>query len=197
MGSIDFTLSAELRADAGKGASRRLRLEGKVPAILYGGSEAPATISLVHKEVIRKLEDEAFYSHILTVDVAGTPVKAVMKDLQRHPYRPIVMHMDLQRVTDDMVIHMNVPVHFVNEATAPGVKAGGKVSHLVTSVEVTCQAKDLPEFITVDLAAVELGQTVHLSDIALPEGVELVQLALGGDHDLPVAMIPAPRGGEE
>lgn len=197
MSSIEFTLSAELRADAGKGASRRLRHEGKVPAILYGGAEAPVAISLAHKEVIRKLQDEAFYSHILTVDVAGKPVKAVLKDLHRHPYRPIVMHMDLQRVTDDMVIHMNVPVHFINESTAPGVKAGGKVSHVVTSVEVTCQAKDLPEFIEVDLGAVEQGQSVHLSDIRLPAGVELVQLLLGADHDQPVAVIPAPRGGSE
>lgn len=197
MSNVEFVLNAVSRSDAGKGASRRLRHAGMVPAIIYGGEQEPTSISLEHREVIHRLSQEAFYSHILTVKLGGQEVKAVLKDVQRHPYKPVIMHLDLQRVSANEKLHMFVPLHFINEATAPGVKAGGKVSHVMTSVEVTCLANDLPEFIEVDLVALQIGQSIHLSDLKLPKGVDLVELHHGEDHNLTVALIPAPRGGAE
>jgi len=191
----DFNVVAEVRTDVGKGASRRLRRAGKVPGVIYGSGKEPVALTVAHNELIRHLEHEAFYSHILTVTVDGNAEKAVLKDLQRHPAKPTVLHVDFQRVGDDDVIHMHVPVHFLNEDTCVGVKAGGLVSHLMTSVDVACKAKDLPEFIAVDIAALEVGASLHLSDIDLPAGVTLTALAQGEDHDLPVVSVHAPRGG--
>jgi large subunit ribosomal protein L25 len=188
-----FELTAEKRADIGKGASRRLRrLDDKVPAIIYGGDKAPEAIVLEHRKVLKALENEAFYSHVLTINVDGKAEKAVLKDVQRHAYKPKVLHMDFQRVSAKTKLHMHVPLHFINEEIAPGVKlSGGIVNHLLTEVEVVCLPTNLPEYIEVNLANLDLNQTVHLSELKLPKGVELV--ALTHDHDLSVANIQLPR----
>ena len=192
--SVGFEINANARSDTGKGASRRLRKTGLVPGIIYGSDKEPEMISVAHNVLIQQLENEAFYSHILTVNVNGAKQKVVLKDLQRHPAKPFVMHLDLLRVRDADKLKMNVPLHFINEETAPGVKAGGKVTHNVNDVEISCLPKDLPEFIEVDLGAMEIDEIIHLSQISLPEGVEIPQLALGEDHDLPVVAIHTARG---
>ncbi len=191
----DFNIVAEVRTDVGKGASRRLRHAGKVPGVIYGSGKEPMSLTVVHNELMHHLEHEAFYSHVLTVMLDGKAEKAVLKDLQRHPAKPSVLHVDFLRVGDEDVIHMHVPVHFLNEDACVGVKAGGLVSHLMTSLDVACKAKDLPEFIALDIAALDVGASLHLSDIELPSGVSLPALAQGADHDLPVVSIHAPRGG--
>lgn len=176
-----FELKAESRADAGKGASRRLRNAGKVPAILYGGGKDPSMIALDHNELLKHLEHEAFYSHVLTVELGGARESCVLKDVQRHPARPVVMHLDLQRVRADEKIRMHVPLHFENESLAPGVKQGGAVSHHLTEVDVSCLPQDLPEYIVVDMSTMGLNTSLHLSQLRLPAGVELVALAHGDD----------------
>jgi large subunit ribosomal protein L25 len=185
-----FELSAELRADKGKGASRRLRRAKKVPAILYGVGVEPLALSVDHEELLQHLDHEAFYSHVLTVKIADNQVeKAVLRDLQRHPSKAQVMHLDLQRVSERDAIKMHVPLHFVGEDQAPGVKQGGIVSRQLIEAEVSCLPKDLPEYIEADLASLGIGDTIHLSDLKVPAGVELVALAHGPEHDLPVVTI--------
>jgi len=191
---IDFTVNAETRSDVGKGASRRLRREGKVPAVLYGSGKEPQSLTVGHDDFMHHLEHEAFYSHILTVNVDGKKQKAVLKDLQRHPSKPKIMHVDFLRVGEADVISMHIPVHFTNEEACVGVKAGGLVSHLMTAVDISCKAKDLPEYLEVDVAALDVGGSIHLSEIQLPAGVEIPSLALGADHDLPVGSVHMPRG---
>ncbi len=182
--SDEFDLVADIREDQGKGASRRLRREGRVPAIIYGAGRPPRALTLDHNKVLRQLENESFYSSVLTVKVGEKTQAAILKDLQRHPSKPIVMHLDLQRIVEDEVIRMNVPLHFEGEDLAPGVKqGGGNVSRLRTDVEVVCLPKDLPEFLEVDVSGLELDQMLHLSDIKLPEGVEIPELAQGPEHD--------------
>jgi large subunit ribosomal protein L25 len=193
MSEVNYELNAEIRTDEGKGASRRLRRDDKIPAIIYGGNKDPQPITLAHKEVFHSLEHEAFYSSILTVNLGGKQEKAVLKDLQRNPAKPRILHMDLLRVSETEKLHMNVPLHFINEDIAPGVKEGGLVSHLMNNLEITCLAKDLPEYLEVDLANVELGHSLHISDVLMPSGVESVALSHGPEHDLPVASINAPR----
>lgn len=189
----DFVLEASLRSDLGKGASRRLRREGKVPGVLYGAHKDATSVTLDHNDLFHHLENEAFYSHILTINVGGKAEQAVLKDLQRHPVKPIIMHIDFQRVSASEKIRMHVPLHFTGADVAPGVKIGsGLVTHNINEVEITCLPKNLPEFIEVDMSKVELNQVIHMSDLKLPSGVELVELAHG--HDLPVAGIHAPRG---
>jgi large subunit ribosomal protein L25 len=195
--AISFELNAEPRTDTGKGASRRLRHAGKIPAIMYGGNKDPESLTLDHNEVIRNLEHEAFYSHILTIKVGGTETRAVMRDLQRHPSKPFVQHMDLQRVSESEKIRMHVPLHFMGEETAPGVKAGGMVSHEIIEVEVECLPKDLPEYIEVDVSGLNVGDSLHLSDLVMPAGATLLELARGEGHDLGVVSIHAKRGAEE
>ena len=193
----DFTLKAKLRSDLGKGASRRLRREADhIPAIVYGGKEEPKSISLNHNHVINMLEEESAYSSIINLDIDGNIEEVVIKDIQRHPYKPKVLHMDLKRIVRGETMHATVPLHFMNEKTSPGVKAGGVVSHQITSVEVACRPRNLPEYIEVDLGALEIGETIHLSDLKLPEGVELVALQ-SEDHDLSVANIVRPSGPSE
>ncbi len=193
----DFKLSAKLRQDAGKGASRRLRrLAGEVPAIVYGGSKEPANISLLHKDMIHELENEAFYTSVLTLDIDGSEEAVVLKDLQRHPSKAQIMHADFLRVDATKKLTMRVPLHFINEDSCKGVKEqGGIVTHGANELEVSCLAKDLPEFIEVDLADLELGQSLHISDLKLPAGVESVELSHGAEHDQSIATISAPRGG--
>ena len=194
---INFALNAEVRSDLGKGASRRLRRnESMVPAVIYGGDKAPQSISLLAKDLAKLLENEAAFSHVLTLNVAGTNESVVIKALQRHPAKGFVLHADFVRVVAGQKLNAHVPLHFINEASSVGVKQqGGEVSHTISEVEVSCQPQDLPEFIEVDLAKVEVGQIVHLSDIKLPKGVELVALAHG--NDLAVANIHASRVKDE
>jgi len=193
----NFEINAVSRDVQGKGASRRLRREGLVPGIIYGGDVEPQMFATKHNELLQHLDNEAFYSHILTVNIDGNAQKVVLKDLQRHPAKPFVMHVDLLRVSDKDRIKMHVPLHFLNEETCPGVKAGGKVSHLMTDVEVICAAKDLPEYIEVDLAGMNVGDTIHLSELKMPEGVEVLALAHDGEHDTGVVAIHAAKGGAE
>ncbi len=191
-----FELNAELRHDQGKGASRRLRrAQNKVPAILYGGNEAPLAITLDHKKVLHALENQAFYSHVLTLNIAGHKQQAVLKDLQRHHFKKAIFHMDFQRVKATDHIQMHVPLHFLGEANCPGVKAGGIVSHRLIDVEIRCLTSALPEYIEVDLSKMALDQTLHLSNLKLPKGVELVAFSHGHapEHDYAVASIHLPR----
>ncbi|WP_455199226.1 50S ribosomal protein L25/general stress protein Ctc [Kaarinaea lacus] len=194
---IDFTVNAETRTDVGKGASRRLRKSGKVPAVIYGSGQDPQSLMLGHDEFMHHLEHEAFYSHILTVNIDGKKQKAVLKDMQRHLSKPKLLHVDFLRVGDKDVISMHVPLHFINEEESLGVKAGGLVSHLMTAVDIACMPKDLPEYLTVDVANLDVGDSLHLSDVVLPEGVEIPALSHGADHDLPVVSIHMPRAAAE
>ena len=197
MSGESFILEAEARNDLGKGASRRLRREGKVPAVIYGSGKEPTSLSLDHNDLLHKLENEAFFSHILTVKLGGKEESAIIKDLQRHPSKPVVLHMDLQRVSASEKIRVHVPIHFVNEEKCPGVKEGGLVTHNMTEVEVACLPKDLPEFIEADLSNLQLDAIFHLTDIKLPSGVEAVELTHGEGHDQPVASIHMPRAAKE
>lgn len=196
--STDFTLQAKGREDTGKGASRRLRrLAGEVPAIVYGGKKNPTKIALTHKDVAKALENEAFFSSIISLDIEGASEDVIIKDIQRHPAKKIVLHMDFFRVSKTTVLQTKVPLHFINEDSCPGVKLGGGiVAHTMTDIEIQCLPKNLPEFIEVDMAEVDLGDIVHISDIVLPEGVESVALNLGADHDLSVATINKPKAVE-
>ena len=191
---VDFSLNANARNDLGKGASRRLRRNADlVPAIVYGGDKAPQNIALEARELKKALENEAFYSHVIKLSIDGKKEDVLLKALQRHPAKPVIMHADFLRVVAGHEVTVNVPLHFVNEDSCAGVKKGGVISHTMTEVEVHCLPKDLPEFIEVDMAAVELDQIVHLSALKLPKGVAITALAQGADHNLPVANVHAAR----
>jgi large subunit ribosomal protein L25 len=188
--SDDFDLIAELREDQGKGASRRLRREKKVPAIIYGAGRPPRSLAFDHNKVLLKLENESFYSSILNIKVGSKSQAAILKDLQRHPAKNQIMHMDFQRIVEDEVIRMNVPLHFIGEDVAPGVKdGGGSVSHLMTDVEIVCLPRNLPEYIDIDVSELELDAMLSMSDLQLPEGVEIPALAQGPEADRPVVSI--------
>lgn len=194
MSAIKFELDAETRSDLGKGASRRLRRTNKVPAVVYGAGEAATIITLDHNKVVTALSHEAFYSHILTLKVDGSSEKVILKDIQRDPAKPRIQHIDFLRVRADQKLQMHVPLHFLGEDDAPGAKEGGIVSHVMSDVEVSCLPADLPEFIEVDLSKLALDETLHLSSITLPKGVELVAFSHGEEgHDLPVVTIHLPR----
>lgn len=193
--SNEFLLNAEVRTTpTGRGGSRRLRHAEKVPVIMYGAGHVPMMLEVTHKELSRKLENDAFYSHILTLKIGGKDHKAVLRDLQRHPARNKLIHADFQSVSDTQRITMHVPLHFVGAELSPGVKTqGGVVSHLMNSIEVRCMAKDLPEFIAADMSGLSLHQSIHLSDLKVPDGVQILALIQGPDHDLPVASVHAPQ----
>ena len=192
----NFVVAAESRADQGKGASRRLRREGKVPAIIYGGKDAPTAVAVSANEMFKHLKVEAFYSHLLTLTLGSQTQQVVLKDLQRHPVTGLAIHVDFQRVLADQLLKMHVPLHFVGADIAPGVKPGnGIVEHQLNQVEVECLPKDLPEFIEVDLSQLNVNESVHLSQLKLPEGVALVQLKHGNDQS--VASIHLPRAAVE
>lgn len=196
--SNEFSLNAQVRDVTGKGSSRRLRrLEGTIPAIVYGGKKEPQNITLAHKDIIKATENEAFFSHIIDLNIDGAAESVIVKDMQRHPAKPVILHVDFQRVSKDVAIHVNVPLHFINEDVCKGIKEqGGVVSHNMTDVEISCLPGDLPESIDVDMTNVEIDQIVHLSDLILPKGVSLMAFAHGGDeheHDLPVVAIHAPK----
>ncbi len=189
-----FEFVAENRDLSGKTAARAARRGGQVPAVIYGGSAAPQSIVLNHNEVVKHLEHEAVYSHVLDVVVGGKSEKAVLKGVQRHPAKSQVLHLDFMRVDATQALKVHVPLHFINESDCEGVKMGGVVTHAMVDVEVSCLPSALPEYIEVDLAALSIGEAVHLSDLVLPEGVDVVALAQGGDHDHPVAQVVKTRG---
>ncbi len=186
-----FTLEAEVRTDLGKGASRRLRHANKVPAILYGEGQDPISLTLEHKNVFRAQQEEAFYSQVLTLNIDGKPVECLIKDMQRHPFKQLVMHLDFLRIDATHAVHTNAPLHFINEEAA--AKKGGTVAHHVNEIAISCLPADLPEFIEVDLSSIEIGQTLHLSDITLPKGVTSDELAKGESHDQAVVTLNAPK----
>ena len=192
----EFEIDAVSRSDQGKGASRRLRREGLVPGIIYGGGTDPEMIATAHNELLHHLDQEAFYSHILTVKVDGKPQKVVLRDLQRHPSKPFVQHIDLLRVRMDETIRMTVPLHFEGEEACPGVKAGGTVLHGMSDVEIECLPNDLPEYIPIDVSAMQVGDTVHLSELTMPEGVTLMEHVEEGNDPM-VMTIDVMRGGAE
>jgi len=197
--SDQFELHAKVREDLGKGASRRLRrLADHVPAIIYGGDKDPQPLTLIRKDVEKSLENEAYFSHVLTINIGKDKQKAILKDLQRHPARNSVMHLDFLRVDDNTAVKVHVPIHFINEDKCHGVKVqGGMIQHQATDIEVQCLPGDIPEYIEVDTLELETGSIVHLSDVTLPEGVVSVTLALGEDHDLAIASVVAPKGSDE
>lgn len=189
-------IPAESRKDDGRGASRRLRTSGKVPAIVYGGSDAPANIQLVHNDVWLASQNEWFYSAILDLKLDGKSQKVLLRDLQRHPFKQQLLHLDFQRIDENKAIRIRVPLHFLNQEKSPaGKKAGVLISHGLNDVEISCLPKDLPEYIEVDLANLDVGGIVHLSELKLPNGVEIPELRLGKEHD--VAVVTAQEVKEE
>jgi large subunit ribosomal protein L25 len=189
-----FNLAAQVRTDNGKGASRRLRHAKMVPAIIYGGKEEPQSIALELRHVMKAQESEEFYSKLLKVTVDGNEVEVVLKAMQRHPAKNHVMHLDFMRVDPTHKLHKTVPLHFVNENKNPALKAGGVLTHLANDLDVTCLPADLPTFIEVDVADLEVGHSLHISDLKLPAGVSSVELTKGDDHDHALANIQVPRG---
>ena len=196
MSTTDFSLSVQARDLLGKGSSRRLRNKNLVPGVIYGGTAAAQSITIRLNELVKSLESEAFYSHVLTLNVDGKSEQVVLKALQRHPAKNTPMHADFYRIDATHDIVMRVPLHFTHQDTAAGVKQqGGQLSIQVNDVEVRTLPANLPEFIEVDLSDVKLDQVLHLSDIKLPKGVKLTQLSHGADsHDLPIASIHLPKG---
>lgn len=191
-----FEFAAVTRNDRGKGASRRLRRENKIPGVLYGGHSDSVAITLGHHDMLLHCAHESFYSHILTLKLDGKAERVVLKDMQRHVYKPFIMHMDFQRVSETEMLTMRVPIHFINEDRCVGVKiSGGVISHLISDLEVTCLPKDLPEYITVDLEPLAIGDSVHLAELNMPAGVQITSLLHGGDANLAVVSLHLPRTG--
>jgi large subunit ribosomal protein L25 len=190
------TISADTRDEQGTGASRRLRRDGKIPAILYGAGKDTVKLTLDHNALFHDLEKESFHSSILNVEVDGKGERAILRDVQMHPYKPIIMHIDLQRVSAKDKIHMNIPFHFTGGEEAPGVKLeGGIISHLMTELDISCLPDDLPEYIEIDVSGLNLGDSIHISEITLPKGVESTSVAHGGD-DLAIVTCSAVRGSQ-
>jgi large subunit ribosomal protein L25 len=188
--SVTTTIIAEFREDVGKGASRRLRRQGKVPAVIYGGHREPANLSLPHTELLHQTENESFFSSILEIKVGeNLTQQAVVRDMHRHPFKPVIMHIDFMRVSAEEVLRISVPIHFIGEDKSPAGKASGVViQHQMTEVEIAALPRNLPEFLSVDLSEMDAGDAVMLSSIILPEGVTIPQLEMeGDDHDMPVA----------
>ena len=194
--SISFELAASIRNDLGKGATRRLRRQEMVPAVIYGAGKEPVSITLGHNQLLHSTENEAFFSHILSIDVDGKKEKVIIKALQRHPAKSILMHADFMRVSMKEKLKVNVPIHFIGADEAPGAKQGGVVTHDMVDIEIQCLPSDLPEYIEVDVSALEIGESLHLSDIKLAKGLEIVALGQGDDHDSQVVAIQANRATE-
>ena len=181
------------RKEQGSGASRRLRLAGQTPGIIYGGPEAPISITLDHNALYHALKKETFHSSILDMEIDGKVQQVLLRDFQVHAYKQLVLHADFQRVDSSKEIHVKVPLHFINADISPAVKLNnGIVSHVMTELDITCLPKDLPEFIQIDLAALEIGNSVHLGDIVLPAGVTAVQH--GGEENPTIATASIPAG---
>jgi len=186
-----FSLQAKARQDVGKGASRRLRRASQVPAIVYGTNKVPQNITLTHHEVANALKNESFYTKVLTLNIDGLSEQVVLRDLQRHPFKSLITHMDFQRISATEKLTMIIPLHFVGADVAPGVKIdGGVVAHLLSEVNVRCLPKDLPEYISVDISQLCLNHTLHLADLLLPAGVELVDLMHGENKAVVTIYIP-------
>ena len=194
--SDGFELEVEPRDNLGKGETRRLRRGGKIPAILYGGGKAPRAIMLEKNRLQLQMEEEAFYTSILTLNLGKESQAVIVKEVQRHPAKPHVLHLDFQRILEDEKITLNIPIHFLGEEESIGVRdQGGEISHLASDVEISCLPKDLPEYLELDVSDLELNQLLHLSDIKAPEGVEVTLLA--HDQDPAVISINPPRREEE
>jgi large subunit ribosomal protein L25 len=194
---VKITIKAEPRSVQGTGASRRLRRESKVPGVLYGAGKDAQAIQLDHKDLWFKLKMEAFHASVLDMEVAGEKSQALLRDYQMHPFRPLILHADFQRVDANKKIHMKVPLHFVNAEVSPGVKiAGGIAQHVMNELEITCLPKDLPEFIEVDLSSLQAGHSMHLSALSLPPGVEAV-VTKGEDPTVATIVIPKVKTEEE
>lgn len=188
---MQMQVNAQSRTTQGKGASRRLRAAGKVPGILYGADQEAKPIELSHHEFFQQLKSESFHASILTMDLDGNQFQVLLRDVQMHPWRREVLHADFQRVAADREVMLKVPLHFVNQENCPGVKlAGGIVSHVMTEVEVACLPRHLPEYLEVDLGQLQVGHSLHLSSVKLPEGVRLPQLPR---NDATVATVTVPR----
>ena len=197
MSAEEFELNCSVRTDLGKGASRRLRrLDNNIPAVLYGGDKDPIALTIAHKDIARATENEAFFAHIITLKIGNKKEQAVIKALQRHPARAIILHADFLRVSATHAIIVKVPIHFLNEETCVGVRlGGGNIIRTMNEIEVSCLPKDLPEYIEVDMLEIDLGESVHLSEITLPEGITSVALSHGEDSiDLSIAIVQAPKG---
>ena len=195
--SDNIQLNAEPRADSGKGASRRLRRMDMVPAIVYGGDSDPVSISLTHNEFAHELENEAIYTQIIDLNVGKNSEEVILRDLQRHPYKNRIMHADFFRIDKKKPIHVTVPIHVTNAEDCVGVKMdGGMMTQLVTEIEVVCLPKYLPEYLEIDAAELHLGEILHLSDIKMPEGVEIVALTHGEDHDTGILSVVKTRAEE-
>ncbi len=192
-----FEFVAENRDFSGKAVARAIRREGKLPAVVYGGEVAPQSITLDHNDVCKHLEHEAVYSHVLDLKIDGKTEKAILKGVQRHPAKVQILHLDFLRVDESHVLKAHVPLHFINESICAGVKMGGVVTHAMVDVEVSCLPSALPEYIEVDLTNMELGSSIHLTDIVVPKGVDIVILAQAGDHDHTVAQVMKVRGPKE
>ena len=192
---MPIELNAETRTDEGKGASRRLRLAEKMPAIIYGGTKKPVSLVFEQKDIRAHQDSEVFYASLIDLKIDGKKAeKVIVRDVQHHPYKMDMMHVDFQRVDAKSKMHIHVPLHFKGEEESPGVKTGGQVSHVVMEVEVICLPKDIPEFIEVDLSALDTGDSIHLTELVVPKGVELAALTHGNEnHDTAVAAIHAPK----
>jgi large subunit ribosomal protein L25 len=191
---ISYQVGADSRHDQGKGASRRLRRAGKVPAVLYGGQGGPRSITLDHQQLLTLIDKEKFYSSIISVNVDAQAQPAIIRDVQMHPAKNAVVHVDLQRVVENEKLRIHLPIHFKGEAVAPGVKTqGGIVSHLMQDVEISCLPADLPDFLELDLSSMNLNETKVLADIVLPPGVTIPELA---HRNPPVVSVHSPRAAE-
>ena len=189
----EYEVVAQQRDERGTSANRRLRREGRIPAILYGAGRDSEPISIEENRLKKQIENEAFAAHVLTINVGGKETQAVLKSVHRDPATERVLHMDFQRISATSEIHMHVPLHFINEDDCPGKRTGGIVTHLLVEVEVGCLPKDLPEYIEVDMTSLDVGDAVHLSELVVPEGVHLMALAHNPDNDQPVVSVQHPQ----
>lgn len=190
---MTIEINAELRTDLGKGASRRLRHQEKLPAIVYGSTD-PVSLTIDQREVRPHIANEVFYSSIVSLKIGGKAEKVIVRDIQHHPFKIDVMHIDFQRIDAKKKMHIHVPLHFTGEDVAPGVKSGGVVSHVANEVEIECLPKDIPEFIAVDISALELGESIHLTEMTMPKGVTLTALNHGDEnHDTAIVSIHTPK----
>ncbi|MDR1849131.1 MAG: 50S ribosomal protein L25/general stress protein Ctc [Zoogloeaceae bacterium] len=193
---MQFILNAQNRETQGSSASRRLRRSGKVPAIIYGAGQSPAVIELDHNQLYLGLRKEAFHSSLLTIELGGKKEQVLLRDYQMHAYRPLVLHVDFQRIDAKKKLHQKVPLHFINQEIAPGVKlGGGQIAHIMTELEISCLPSDLPEFIEVDLKEIAAGESLHVSQLALPKGV--TALVHGGDQTVVTCIVKRGGGAEE
>ena len=192
-----FTMSIKListtRKDLGKGASRRLRHEDLVPAIVYGAKKDPVSLTLEHKELLKVEAIEAFYSSILDLEIDGKSEQVLLKDIQRHAFKERIQHLDFLRVDAKQKLHTTIPLHFINEELTESLKNGGVLSRLSNDIEITCLPSDLPTFIEVDISKMAIGDTIHITDLKLPKGVESVELNKGESHDLPLVAITVAK----